>query len=128
MKPRKKYRPRMIKIPMSKPLHDEFAIQMHTALATLRVAPTTEAYDALGWLINCVFITILSDSKFEGDLATIDAAIKTMNKLGQRCEGSPLTDYEIACLTSCVSLMDDILPRLDVGKIHLANLSLKAAL
>ena len=128
MKPRKKYRPRMIRIPMCQALHDEFGMQMHTALATLRTSPTREAYDALGWLINCVFITIANDPKFEDALAPIDAAIKMMNKLGQRCEGSSLSDYEIACLTSCVSLMDDILPRLDVTKIHLANLSLKAAI
>jgi hypothetical protein len=113
---------------MCQALHDEFGMQMHTALATLRTSPTREAYDALGWLINCVFITIANDPKFEDALAPIDAAIKMMNKLGQRCEGSSLSDYEIACLTSCVSLMDDILPRLDVTKIHLANLSLKAAI
>lgn len=118
----------MVKIPMCKPLADEFAMQMHVALATLRTAPAIEAYDALGWLINCVFVTIANDPKFEDDLAPIDAAIKTMNKLGQRCEGSPLTDYEIACLTSCVSLIDDLMPRLDVSKLHLANLKLKAGL
>ena len=124
-----KRKPRLISIPMSKPLYDSISMQLHTALATLRTAPCTEAYDAIGWLFNVVAVVAEKDKRFTSQMIHIYSGIRMMNQIQNKCEaGLPLKDYELACLFSAVQTVDEILPRLDVSKIHLANLHLKAQL
>lgn len=126
MSKRKAYKPKPIRIPMSKSLHDEFAMQMHMSLATLRSKPCVEAFDALGWLFNVVILTVEKDERFTDDLIYLHSGIRMMNQIADKCTaGLPLKDYEIACLTSAASVMDDILPRLDITKLHFSNLQLK---
>lgn len=129
MKPRKKYRPRMVRIPMGKSLHDAFCIQMHASLATMRVQPCLEAWDALGWIFNVVCVTIKDDNRFTSEMTQIQQGVEAMNECLPCAESNkPMPDSVTASLTIAVSVIDDILPRLDVTKLHLANLSLKAAL
>ncbi len=104
-------------------------MQLHTALATLRTALCLEAYDAIGWLFNVVVIVVEKDNRFKDDLIHLYSGIRMMNQIQNKCEaGLTLKDYELACLFSAVQTVDEILPRLDVSKIHLANLHLKAQL
>lgn len=124
MKPRKKYRPRLVKIPMCRPLHDEFAMQMHTALATLRTAPTIDAYDALGWIINLVGVAY-GDRMSEDQSKVIGRAVEVMNQLVH----TDLTiGAEIVVLEHCAVMIDDVLPYISVTDLHLANLKLKEGL
>lgn len=125
----KKYKPRLVKIPMSKNLYDEFSLQLHTALATLRIAPCTEAYDAIGWLFNVVVVVAEKDKRFDDEMIHLYSGIRMMNQIQNKCEAKlPLKDYELACLFSAVQTVDEILPRLDVSKLHIANLHLKGQL
>ena len=124
-----KRKPRLVRIPMSKALYDSFSMQLHTSLATLRTAPCLEAYDAIGWLFNVVAVVVEKDDRFKDDLIHLYSGIRMMNQIQNKCAaGLPLKDYELACLFSAVQTVDEILPRLDVSKIHLANLHLKAQL
>ena len=121
-----KRKPRLVRIPMSKALYEQFSMQLHTALATLRTAPCLEAYDAIGWLFNVVAVVAEEDKRFKDDLIHLYSGIRMMNQIQNKCEAKlPLKDYELACLFSAVQTVDEILPRLDVSKIHLANLHLK---
>ena len=129
MKPRKKYRPRMVRIPMGKNLHDAFGMQMHASLATMRVQPCLEAWDALGWIFNVVCVTIKDDARFTSEMTQIQQGVEAMNECLPCAESNTMMPYSVtAQLTAAVSVIDDILPRLDVTKLHLANLSLKAAI
>lgn len=111
---------------MSKALHDEFGIQMHMSIATLRNKPCIEAFDSLGWLFNVVIVTVEKDPRFVDDLLYIHSGIRMMNQIANKCvAGLPLKDYELACLTSAASVVDDILPRLDITKLHMAYLQLR---
>lgn len=126
MKPRKSYKPKPIRIPMTKSLYDEFGLQMHTALASLRLQPTEDQFCALATIINVVSIAIKDDARFDDSRIYINSGINMMNQISNKCAaGLPLKDFEMACLTVAVSAVDDILPRLDVTKLHLANLTLK---
>ena len=129
MKPRKKYRPRMIKIPMSKNLYDAFGMQMHAALATMRVQPCLEAWDALGWIFNVVSVTIKDDARFTSEMTQIQQGVEAMNECMGNAENNTLMpDSVTARLTVAVSVIDDILPRLDVTKLHWSNIKLKGML
>ena len=111
---------------MSKSLHDEFGIQMHMSIATLRTSPCLEAFDSLGWLFNVVIVTVEHDPRFTDDLIHLHSGIRMMNQIANKCTaGLPLKDYELACITSAASVVDDILPRLDITKLHFANLQLR---
>ena len=111
---------------MTKSLHDEFGMQMHMSIATLRTQPCTEAFDSLGWLFNVVIMTVEHDPRFTDDLIHLYSGIRMMNQISNKCTaGLPLKDYELGCLTSAASVVDDILPRLDVSKLHMAYLQLR---
>jgi hypothetical protein len=126
MKPRKKYRPRMIKIPMSKNLYDAFGMQMHASLATMRMQPCLEAWDALGWIFNVVCVTIEHDDRFTSEMTQIQQGVEAMNECMTNAEqNTMMPDSVTARLTVAVSVIDDILPRLDVTKLHWSNIKLK---
>ncbi len=111
---------------MTKSLHDEFGMQMHMSIATLRTKPRLEAFDSLGWLFNVVIMTVEHDPRFTDDLIHLYSGIRMMNQISNKCTaGLPLKDYELGCLTSAASVVDDILPRLDVSKLHMAYLQLR---
>jgi hypothetical protein len=111
---------------MSKALHDEFGMQMHMSIATLRTKPCLEAFDSLGWLFNVVIVTVEGDPRFTDDLIHLHSGIRMMNQIADKCTaGLPLKDYELGCLTSAASVVDDILPRLDITKLHMAYLQLR---
>ena len=126
MKKRKQYKPKPIRIPMSKALYDEFGLQMHMALATLRTKPCTEAFDALGWMFNVVVVTVEHDKRFADSMIHIYSGIRMMNQISNKCiAGLPLKDYELACLFSAANVIEEILPRLDITKLHTSNLKLR---
>jgi hypothetical protein len=113
---------------MSKGLHDAFAMQMHMSIATLRTKPCTEAFDALGWMFNVVVVTVENDPRFNEDLIHIHSGIRMMNQISNKCSaGLALKDYELGCIISAARVIDDMLPRLDVTKLHMSNLQLRIA-
>lgn len=126
MSKRKAYKPRPIRIPMTKTLFDEFGMQMHTALAALRVAPDEDQFCALAMIMNVVSVAIQDDSRFDEYRIYVNTGISMMNQISNKCTAMlPLRDYEIASLTIAVSAIDEMLPRMDVTKLHLANMTLK---
>jgi hypothetical protein len=119
----------MIKIPMSKNLYDAFGMQMHAALATMRVQPCLEAWDALGWIFNVVSVTIKDDARFTSEMTQIQQGVEAMNECLPCAESNTMMpDSVTARLTVAVSVIDDILPRLDVTKLHWSNIKLKGML
>lgn len=126
MSKRKAYKPRLIRIPMTKPLYDEFGLQMHSAFSELCRQPCEEHFCALGTIMNVVSIAIDKDAKFKDDLLFIRSGVNMMSQIANKCvAGLPLKDYEIECIKIALNRIDDILPYMDVTKLHMANLTLK---
>jgi hypothetical protein len=126
MSKRKAYKPRLIRIPMTKPLYDEFGLQMHSAFAELCRNPSSEHFCALGTIMNVVNIAIDKDPKFEQDRLYLNSGISMMSQIGNKCvAGLPLKDYEMECIKIALLRIDEILPYIDVTKLHMANMTLK---
>lgn len=99
----------------------------HTALATLRYAPDMNAFESLGTLMNVIQIAIDKDLRFMHEATLIRGGAATMNQVADKIDaGLPLQDYELASIEVAVITMDQIFPRLDVTKLHLARLTLSA--
>ena len=127
MSKRKEYKPRLVKIPMSKELYDSFGMYLHVALATMQNRPDSDAFDAIAQIMNVVSVTIKDDLRFNNESLFINSGIRMMNDISNKCTaGLPLKDYELACITLAINTIDAILSRLDVSKLYLANLSVRS--
>jgi len=127
MKKRNKaYKPKLIKIPMTKSLYDEFGLQMHTAYAEMVNQPSPDAFDRLAAIINVVTLTASKDKRFEQEMLYLNTGIATMNQLFGKCEANlPLKTHEVASLGVAVSAMDRVLPYMDVSKLYLSMQELR---
>ncbi|WP_127814884.1 hypothetical protein [Bordetella bronchiseptica] len=98
------------------------ATHMHGALTTLRIAPSVEAFHALADIFNMVSLTIRDDARLHHEALLISGGARTMNQIGSKCEaGLALRDHEIASLTVAVSVIDAILPRIDVARLYISE-------
>lgn len=123
----KKYVPKLVKIPMTRALHQELAIHAHAALVTLRYAPSLNAFDSLATLMNVVQIAIDQDERFTHEAMLIRGGAATMSQIMHKVDARlPLQEHELASIEVAVTAMDQIFPRLDVTKLHLSRLSLSA--
>lgn len=122
MKKRNKaYKPKLIKIPMTKALYDEFGIQMHTAYAALLNQSSLEGFDALAHIMNVVTTAASKDNRFKDEMLYLNTGIATMNQVYGKCEARlPLKDYETAAIGVAVSAIDRVLPYMDVSKLYVA--------
>ena len=122
MKKRNKaYKPKLIKIPMTKALYDEFGIQMHSAYAAMSNYPCLEAFNALAHIMNVVTQAARNDTRFEHEMLYLNTGIATMNQVYGKCEARrPLKDYETAAIGVAVSAIDRVLPYMDVSKLYVA--------
>lgn len=121
----KKYRPRLIRIPVTKTLHQELAMHAHGALVTLRYAPDPDAFESLATMMNVVQIAIDKDERFVHEAKLIRGGAATMSQIMRKVDARlPLQDHELASIEVAVTAMDQIFPRLDVTKLHLSRLAL----
>lgn len=127
MKKRNKaYKPKLIKIPMTKALYDEFGIQMHSAYSALVNYPCVEAFDALAAIINVVTVTAARDNRFEHEMLYLNTGIATMNQIYGKCQSKlPLKDHEAASIGVAVSAVDRVLPYMDISQLYLSMQELR---
>lgn len=126
-KPRHAHRPRLIRIPMMTDLHNEFGLVLHTALAALASAPDREQFDAIAQIFNVVGIAIDRDLRFGDEARILAGGAAAMNQIddGYRRTGALRpTALELAPVRNAVNVCDEILSRLDVTKLHLAQVRL----
>lgn len=122
MKKRNKaYKPKLVKIPMTKALYDEFGLQMHTAYAALIKLPNIESFDALAAIINIVSFTASNDKRFDDEMLYFTTGIATMNQIYSKCQaGLPIKDHEAAAIGVAISAVDRVLPYMDVSKLYVS--------
>ena len=121
----KKYRPRIIKIPVTG-LHRELALHAHAALAALRYSPSVDAFDMLAGIINMIQVTIENDERFTHEAKLITGGAATLNQISKKIESRlALQEFELASIQVSVNAVDSILSRLDVTRMHLAQLTVR---
>lgn len=127
MKKRNKaYKPKLIKIPMTKEMYDKFGFQMHTAYDELCRVPSADAFERLADILQVVSMTAAKDKRFEQEMLYLNTGIATMNQVFGKCEaGLPLKEHEIAAIGVSVAAMDRVLPYMDVSKLYLSMQELR---
>jgi hypothetical protein len=74
-------------------------------------------------------VTIKDDARFTSEMNQIQQGVEAMNEcMGNAEQNTLMPDSVTARLTAAVSVIDDILPRLDVTKLHWSNIKLKGML
>lgn len=128
-KPRRAYRPRLVRIPMTAALHDQFGITLHVSLAAMASAPSREQFDAIGQIFNVIALAIEHDKRFSAEAVILASGASAMNQIASGCERTGNlrpTDIELLPVRNAVNVCDRILSRLDVTQLHLANVKLSA--
>jgi hypothetical protein len=128
-KPRRTHRPRLVRIPMTAGLHDQFGMTLHTALAALAIAPSSDQFDAIGQIFNVIGLTIEHDERFSAEAVILASGASAMNQIAAGYERTGTlrpTDVELLPVRNAVNVCDEILSRLDVTQLHLANVKLSA--
>lgn len=116
---------RMPKLPVMKPLRDEFGMQMHTALAVLKIDPRRDSYDALARIFNVVQVAIHDDAARAQEKVLINSGVMAMNQIQAKIDaGLKLRDHEIGPIQNAVNTIDQMLGRLDVGRLYQAMITL----
>ncbi|GAB2913933.1 hypothetical protein [Paralcaligenes ginsengisoli] len=126
MKPRKPYRPRLVRIPVTG-LRDQIALHMHAALVCLEANPGQDAFDGLGAIFNVIGLTIEHDSRLSHEARLIAGGAAAMNQIEAKvCQHKLVPqNHEIAPIRIAVNAIDRILPWLDVSRMHLAQMQLR---
>lgn len=130
-KPRKSHKPKLVKIPVAKPLWDSIALQMHTSLASFESQPSIDAFDALGMIFNVFGMTVSEEPKLRDEGRIIDGAVSIMCDIAKKLDGLvsgaiKLRDHEIGGIRLGVRTIDAVIPRLDVSKIYIQMQRLRA--
>jgi hypothetical protein len=123
-KPRHAHRARLIKLPMMKTLHDQLALDLHTAFAALSISPAKDQFDIVGHYLNTIGLTIEGDPRFPVELKIIESAIRAMNQIVDSWERTNIlrpTAIELLPVRNAVFVCDQIVSRLDLTKIHISN-------
>lgn len=106
-----------------KPLHDEIAMHIRAALVTLTYAPSSDAFDMLAGVLNVVQVAIQNDARFVHEAKLINGGAATMNQISKKVDrGLALQEHELASIRVSVNTVDEMLPRLDVGKLNAARI------
>lgn len=126
-KPRHAHKPRLIKIPMTAGLHDQFGMALHAAFAALSVAPDRDQFDNIAQYFNVIGLAIEHDARFKDEALILNSGASAMQQIdgGWRRTGvlRP-TALELLPVRNAINICDEILPRIDVTRLHLAQVQL----
>lgn len=128
-KPRHAHRPRLVRIPMTKGLHDQFGMTLHTSFAAMTLAPGRDQFDAIAQIFNVVALAIEDDQRFKLEALILASGASAMNQISAGYDRTGImrpTDLELLPVQNAINVCDWILPRIDVTKLHLANMRLSA--
>lgn len=126
-KPRHAHKRRLIKIPMTAGLHDQFGMALHGALIGLSLAPDRDQFDNLAQMFNVIGLAIEHDARFKDEALILSSGASAMGQIddGWRRTGvlRP-TALELLPVRNAINVCDQILPRIDVTRLHLAQVEL----
>jgi len=120
----KKYVPKRVSSPVMPELHDIIAMGMHTSFSTLKSRPDENAFSMLARIVGMVGRAIEGDPRFAAERLQINSAGAALNQIGAKVGPLRATALELLPVLNAVRMIDVILPRLDVAKLHQANLDM----
>ncbi len=120
---RSAYRPRLVQAPIMRELHDQIALGLHLSYEVVARAPNLEVVEHLAQILGMVGLAVENDPKFVDESRTIDSAMRALDQIAS---STAATDLELAPLLLGVRAADAVVPRLDVIRLHKANLKLRA--
>lgn len=120
-------RPRLVRIPVTSALRNEFAQVLHTSLWCLEHAPTEDAFDNLARIFNVVQLALENDAKHQHEARLITGGAAALNQVEAKVgAGLKLAPHEVAPIRVGVNTIDQLLGRLSVSDLHEAMLRLDA--
>ncbi len=123
-KPRKPYTRRMVNIPITQALVDEFGMTMHTGLATLEFAPSGEAFDAVGRCLNVIGIALKEKALLAREhMPVIESGVLAMQQIGERAARLDIwhtTEFELIPIRRAVTTAEFLLSKFQVMDLYLA--------
>lgn len=117
---RSAYRPSLKRVPVTKELHDQIGMGLHTAYAVLERAPDATAVDQLAEGLGMVGLAIEGDARFTDALRQVDSAVRALEQIGAKGGTLTTTALELAPIRNAVLEVDSLLPRLDGVKLFQA--------
>lgn len=121
---RPKRRPRIPRVPVTSVIKDTVGIQMHTALAVLRNAPTRCQYDSLSGIFNMISVARNRDCD---DARILDGAIRTMQAVQKKADAEMrFRDDEISSITQGVLAVERMIGKMDMIKMYEAHQSIQS--
>jgi hypothetical protein len=129
-KPRHKYRPGRVSIPVTG-LRHEFGLVLHMAIDTARIGHFNHTqYERIGQAINVVWGALfIRPPKDRSAVVVIEGAMRAMNEAGRRGSASgvwTLRDLEQASVLAGIYKIEELLPTMDVMTLYESMQKLKA--
>jgi len=122
-RPRKAHRPRLIKIPLTAGLVEQFETTLLDAEIGLNLrAETPEHFDAIAKAMNVIGpVALRKLSPREADAVAIRSAALAMNAASDRArQGNPrMYDSELLAVGRGIEACKRVLPRLEVGELYI---------
>lgn len=104
-------------------LHDQIGMGLHLSYEVLKTAPTLELVEHLAQILGMVGLAVENDPKFVDESRTIDAAMRALDHIAASTAAGA---QELAHLLKGVNAADATVPRLDVIRLHQANIRMHA--
>ena len=80
-------------------------------------------------ILNMIQVTIENDERFIHEAKLINGGAATLNQVSRKIEsGQALQEFELGSIQVAVNTVDSILTRLDVTRMHLAQLTVRRLL
>ena len=116
-----------MRIPVTKSLRDEFAMQLHVSLAALQRWPSEQAWEPLAQIFNVIQIAVRDDPKRSHEALLINSGARALQQIERRaCSGRDLPEHEIAPIRIAVDAIDRMMGKLDVMQLNAAMIELQA--
>jgi hypothetical protein len=118
----KAYRPKHIQVPVMPDLQKEFIWAGHAALTTLRLAPTTDAFDQLADLFNVISVALQDTG---GNSVILHSGMRSLQDVCDRAERTGrigISRFELPPIENAVIECESIVKQLDVMRLHHARI------
>lgn len=117
----KAYKPKHIQVPIMPDLQKEFMWASHASLATLRLAPNTDAFDQLADLFNVISVALQDTG---GRSLILDSGMRAMQDVCDRAERTgklAIGRFELPPIENAVLECEEIIKQLDVIRLYQAR-------
>lgn len=101
------------------------AFALHLSYNMLATAPDENAFSQLAHTINVIGIAITGDVRFVDEMRIISSASAAMNQIGAKEGLLRATQLELLPVLNAVSVIDKLLPRLEVSRLYQAMAQLR---